>query len=165
MQTMSPSNRAVKNNLLNMWFFQNGAGWPSVRDAVPGSPAYPCPWIFRSLRQLLYFNRTAPIYSYTRPYFMPSIYSLNGIPSSEAVCVVTPFLFMYFYLAPNYFAQCNSILLSKFNIMPPPGTGPVITAEQARLFGAAYVLIAKGGPTGPSFFGVGPKGSVGTLIS
>jgi hypothetical protein len=68
-------------------------------------------------------------------------------------------------MAPGYVSQYKSYLLSKFKITPPPGTGPVVLAGQAKLLGAAYVLIANGASTGPSFFGTANIVSIGTLLS
>ena len=164
MERMSPANTAVRKVILDEWCFKGGAGWPNLIDSLPGSSAYASPWVFLSLPQLVSFYLTASIY---QPRFRPMAYSLKKVPSSTAVCVALPpaYITMYFYMAPTYASQCNSFLLSNFKINPSPGTGPVISAKEATSLKAAYVLIANGAPSGPSFFGIGNISSTGTLLS
>jgi hypothetical protein len=164
MQKISPSSTGASLIANEPWYFKGGAGWPNIKDSMPASPYYSCPCVFLSLPQLISFYATLPIYT---PRFGAAVFSIKGVPSSIAVCVGLPpaNVAAYFYMAPNYTSQWNFYLTSKFKFTAAPGTGPVISPIQATSLRAAYVLIASGATTIPSFVGLGNLYVIGTPLS
>jgi hypothetical protein len=163
MQKISPSSTGASLIASEPWYFKCGAGWPNIKDSMPASPYYNCPWLFLSLSQLITYYATLPIYT---PRFGPMLYSLKGVPSSTAVCVGLPpaSVSVCFYMAPNYASQWNFYLSSKFKYNAAPGTGPAASPIQATSLRAAYVLIANGAATYPSFVGLGNLALLGTPL-
>ncbi len=111
--------------------FEGGAGWIKGWGELPV--------VFKSLHHFLrYYESCEGRYSsaYT--------YSLNGVPTSTAICVASfvgyPWWFVL-YMAPSHAESFPHYFMSHFYMSPWLGTGPAITAEYAKDLGVRYVGI------------------------